>query len=276
MKLRGKGVALAGFMGLFLLSCFDPPEYSNIPTIEYESVSFVDVANSSDPDSLIVVVRFMDGDGDLGLDANYPGDTMCPVHPITFFDTIRTSTVGYYYYPNKTARVCLPPVPADELPDVGFVTYETFRTDRYGWRPKLSVDTLPPFTKPFNCVNWEIRSVGGQIDTFYVERNPYHNNIIVQFMVKNANGSFTEFDWTKEFAYPQCGITFNGRFPILSKDLSRAAALDGKIRYGMASTGFTILFSIKTLKLRVTILDRSLNVSNTVETPEFTLQQIKK
>lgn len=252
-------MALAGMMGLFMLSCFDPPEYSNIPAIEYESVSFIDVKNTSDPDSLIIVVRFKDGDGDLGLDANAGEDTLYPYQVRTFFDTSRFSPVGYYY----------------PIPDVGFITYETYRTDRYGWKPKLSVDTLPPFSKPFNCVNWEIRSVDGVIDTFYFERNPYHHNIKVEFLVL-TNGVFVPFDWTKEFAYPQCGITFDGRFPILSKDLSRPAALDGKIRYGMASTGFNVLFSIKTLKLRVTILDRSLNPSNTVETDAFTLQQIKK
>lgn len=253
-------MAWAGFLALFLLSCFDPPEYSNIPAIEYESVSFVDVTNVSDPDSLILVVRFKDGDGDMGLDANNPNDTLFPFQSRTFFDTIRNSNVGYYF----------------PFVDGGFITYQTYRTDRYGWKPKLKYDTLPPFSKPYNCVNWEILSIENQVDTFYFERNPNHYNIQVDFLVKNPNGTFTEFDWTKEFAYPQCGITFDGRFPVLSKDLSRSAALDGKIRYGMASTGFNILFSIKTLKLRVTVYDRALNNSNTVETPEFTLQQIKK
>lgn len=257
---------------MFLLSCFDPPEYSNIPAIEYESVSFVDVTNVSDPDSLILVVRFKDGDGDMGLDANFFGDTLVPYHSRTFYDTVRDFTMPYYC----PTPDCWMGDPFFQPEEVTFITYKTYRTDRYGWKPKLLVDTLPPFTKPYDCVNWEISTVDGKVDTFYFERNPFHNNIWVEFMVKNPDGTFKEFDWTKEFAYPQCGITFDGRFPILSKDLSRSAALDGKIRYGMASTGFNILFSIKTLKLRVTVYDRALNNSNTVETPEFTLQQIKK
>jgi hypothetical protein len=253
MKRAGTGLAFTGFIALFLLSCFDPPEYSNIPTIEFEDVTFVDVSNTSDPDSLILIVQFKDGDGDLGLDANDPNDTLFPFQSRTFFDTIPNSQLGYYF-------------PGG--PDNIYITYRTKRTNP-------NYDTLPPFSKPYNCVNWEILNINNQVDTFYFQRNPYHYNITVDYLVKNADGTFTEFDWTKEFSYPQCGITFDGRFPILSRDLSRSAALDGKIRYGMASTGFNILFSIKTLKLRITIFDRALNRSNTVETPEFTLQQIR-
>ena len=249
-------MAYAGFIALFLVSCFDPPEYSSIPSIEFEKVSFIDVSNTSDPDSLIIVIRFKDGDGNLGLDANDPQDTLYPFQSRTFFDTIPNSPIGYYY-------------PFDpRFPDLVYLTYSSRRTNP-------NYDTLPPFAKPYNCVNWEILRINNKVDTFYFQRNPYHNNINVDFLVKNNDGSFTEFDWTKEFAYPQCGITFDGRFPVLSRDLSRNAALDGKIRYGMASTGFNVLFSIKTLKLRITIFDRSLNRSNTVETPEFTLQQIR-
>lgn len=252
MKRLGTGFAFMGFMALFLLSCFDPPEYSNIPAIEFEKVTFVDVANTSDPDSLIIIIPFKDGDGDLGLDANDPTDTLFPFQSRTFFDTIPGSQLGYYFPRGENI----------------YITYRTKRTNP-------NYDTLPPFSKPYNCVNWEILQVNNQIDTFYFQRNPYHYNINVDFLVKNSDGTFTEFDWTKEFSYPQCGITFDGRFPILSRDLSRSAALDGKIRYGMASTGFNVLFNVKPIKLRVTIFDRALNRSNTVETPEFTLQQIR-
>lgn len=260
MKSLGNRVALVILSTLFLASCFKPPEYSNTPVIEFESVSFVDVSNPSDPDSLILVVRFKDGDGDLGLDARDPNDTLYPYQSRTFFDTIRSSNAGFYF-PFK---------------DFTFITYKSYRTDRYGWKPKLKYDTLPPFAKPYNCVNWDILTIDNKVDTFYFERNPDHFNINVDYLVQQNDGTFKEFDWTKEFAFPQCGITFDGRFPVLSKDLSRASALDGKIRYSMVSTGFLILFSTKPLKMRVTILDRKLNVSNTVTTEPFTLQQIKK
>ncbi len=260
MKSPGNWAVLSGALTLLLASCFDPPQYSPVPTIEFESISFTDVPNPSDPDSLILTIRFKDGDGDMGLDANDPTDTLYPYQNRTFFDTIKTSNAGYYF----------------PLKDVKFITYETWRTQRYGWKEKkLAYDTLPEFKNPYNCVNWQILTIDNKIDTFYFELNRDHHNIFVEFLVKNNDGSFSEFNWTEEFAYPQCGITFDGRFPILSKDLSRKSALDGKIRYGMPSTGFLILFSIKTLKLRITIQDRTLNKSNTIETPEFTLQQIK-
>jgi hypothetical protein len=40
------------------------------------------------------------------------------------------------------------------------------------------------------------------------------------------------------------------------------------------STGFQAIFGQKTLKLQVTIYDRALNTSNTIETPEFRLEEI--
>ncbi len=252
MKSLGNWVVLAFGLTILLASCFDPPVYSPTPTIEFESVAFKDVADASEFDSLILTIQFKDGDGDMGLDENDPSDTLYPYQSRTFFDTIPGSNIGYYY-------------PYSDGP---FITYKTKRTN-------INYDTLPAFVKPYNCVNWEILTIGTKIDTFYYQRNINHYNIFVEFLVKNNDGTFTEFDWTKEFAYPQCGITFDGRFPVLSKDLSQNAALDGRIRYGMTSRGFLILFSIKTLKLRVTIQDRTLRKSNTIETPEFTLQQIK-
>ena len=97
MNERGKRWVFGAAMAVILASCFDPPEYSNTPAIEFESVSFVDVSSPSDPDSLILAVRFKDGDGDLGLDANDPLDTLYPYQNRTFFDTIHNSNLGYYY-----------------------------------------------------------------------------------------------------------------------------------------------------------------------------------
>ena len=151
-----------------------------------------------------------------------------------------------------------------KFPDGTFITYKTKRT-------KPGYDTLPAFVKPYNCINWEVRTLNTKVDTFYFKLNPNHYNIFVDFFVQNTDGTFKEFDWQKEFTYPNCGIPFDGRFPRLSKDLTQKTPLDGTIHYSMKSTGFLILFSIKTLKLKVTIQDRSLNKSNTIETPLFTL-----
>ncbi|MEQ9413763.1 MAG: hypothetical protein RIF39_08025, partial [Cyclobacteriaceae bacterium] len=88
----------------------------------------------------------------------------------------------------------------------------------------------------------------------------------VDFLVKQNDGSFQEFDWRTEFC-----TTYDGRFPILAKnsDLSLKNSIEGTLRYAMLSTGFKLQFSIKTLKLRIMIQDRLLNKSNVIETPEF-------
>ncbi len=238
MKSLGKWMAIIALGVVLLAACFEPPQYAIIPTIEFDKIIFKDIANSSEPDSLILTITFKDGDGDLGID---PSETNPPFN-------------DKYYL---------------RFPDGSYVTYATKRTD-----PRF--DTLPAFVHPYNCINWEVKTVNSKLDTFYIQLNPDHYNIFVKYFVKNNDGSFKEFDWQKEFFYPNCGIPFHGRFPILSKDLGRKTPLDGSIRYGMASTGFLILFSIKTLKLEVVIQDRMFHKSDTITTPEFTLLSIKQ
>ena len=117
------------------------------------------------------------------------------------------------------------------------------------------VDSFPR-TKP---LHYQIR------DTLYYTTNPNHYNIEVDFLVKDptAPGGFREFDWREEYC-----TTFDGRFPVFS---DKQSSIDGILRYSMTSLGFTSVFSIKTLKLRVSIKDRALHTSNVIETPEFTL-----
>jgi hypothetical protein len=234
-------------LGLFAIiltgagACFNPPDFPVTPQIEFESIRYKEVGTGSDAkfDSLILTVSFKDGDGNLGLAAD---ETGCVSEDICYNNK--------FYF--------------KKISNGQFVTYKDKRTN-----PDFS--TYPAFVKPFNCTNWEVRTDKGVTDTLYFELNPNHYNIEVDFLVKNGDGSFTEFDWRTEFDYPNCGGTFDGRFPVLYKD-EPGSPLEGKIRYGMVSPGFKALFSIKTLKLRVQIKDRALNKSNIVETAEFTLQ----
>jgi hypothetical protein len=76
-----------------------------------------------------------------------------------------------------------------------------------------------------------------------------------------------EFDWFEEFC-----IDFNGRFPVLT---NQEGPLEGTIRYAMPNSSFLALFSVKTLRLKVSIRDRALNLSEEVTTPQFTLDGIK-
>ncbi len=241
MKLRSIGFVVFGLGALLLASCFQPPEYSPVPTIEYDNIIFKDVSDPSLADSLIVSVRFKDGDGDMGLSASISADNAIPYN-------------NKYYF---------------QFSDRTFVTYKTKRTNP-------NYDTLPKFVTPYNCINWEITTINNKTDTIYFQLNPDHNNIFIHYLIKNTDGTFKEFDWQKEFVFPNCGLSYDGRFPRLFKQPYVKTPMEGTIRYGMPSVGFLILFSIKTLKLRIIIQDRALHKSNIIETPEFTLQSIKK
>ena len=233
-----KHLLWVGILTVLTGACFNAPEFPIVPEIEYQNITFKPKGTGAF-DSLILLISFKDGDGDLGLAAE---ETGCVNEDICY-------NSKFYFVKS----------------DDSLVTYEDKRTN-----PAFSA--LPDFTNPFNCINWEIRRNANNVvqDTVYFELNPDHHNIEVDFLVKNPDGSFTEFDWTKEFFYPNCGVTFDGRFPILYEDRP-GSPLEGTIRYGMGSSGFRILFSLKTIKLRVQIKDRALHRSNIIETPEFTL-----
>ena len=230
-----RGFTLFAIILTGVSACFNPPEFPVEPQIEFESIQYKEYGTGFDTefDSLILTISFKDGDGDLGLD---PAENDEPYNNKFYF------IAGGQY-----------------------ITYKTKRTNP-------NYDTLPAFVKPYNCINWEIYKENNITkDTLYFQLNPDYYNITIEFLVKNSDGTFTEFNWQEAFNYPFCGGTFDGRFPILFKD-KPGAPLEGIIRYGMGSTGFKVFFSTKTLKLRVQIKDRALNRSNFVETNEFTLQ----
>lgn len=227
------------FVSLSLLyGCFSPPEFPNEPIINFEDIGFVR-GDQVTLDSLILTIYFTDGDGDLGLS---PNEISPPYNDLFAFN--RDDGSGR------------------------FITY----TERFTppW------DTLPAYEFPYNCLNYLTPQEHGieeyVNDTIYVQANEDHFNIFIEYFVK-VNGQFTEFDWETAFE-PQCTDSYNGRFPVLG-DLSGNRPLEGKLRYGMTSAGFSLLFRNDTLKLRVRIKDRALNDSNIIETPEFVLGQIE-
>ncbi len=151
-----------------------------------------------------------------------------------------------WYYPN--------------INGTSLVTYADRNTAEY--------DTLPPYEFPYYCTNYSIE----ESDTFYITQNPNHFNIFVDFYVKK-NGQWNLYDWVTAFP-PQCGESYNGRFPILN-ETGADRPLEGSLKYKMAGLGFELIFKRDTLKLEITIQDRALNKSNTVETPEFVIKDIK-
>lgn len=65
MRMSAKWYIAAGVGLLFLASCIKPPEYSEVPYLEFSEInktSFVEY----DPDSLKLTIYFEDGDGDIG------------------------------------------------------------------------------------------------------------------------------------------------------------------------------------------------------------------
>jgi len=231
MKLNIHVISIVSLVALS--ACYTPPEFPIEPSIEYSNIIFKDIENL--PDSLILTIKFRDGNGDLGLSTN---EKEVPYNPV-------------WYIPK---------------PDGSLVTY----SDRF----LPAYDTLPPYEFPYTCQNYILNSEAknGEYadDTLYYQQNSDHWNIFVKFFVKK-NGTYTEFDWEIAFD-PQCSDNFNGRFPILS-DLTNSP-LEGKLRYGLTSSGFNFLFRNDTLKLEVYIKDRALNISNFIETPDFTLKSI--
>jgi hypothetical protein len=246
---------LVGMVVLAVLfnACFTAPEFADVPEISYNSLQFADVAEPGRADTLILKVDFKDGDGDLGLDANY--DVGYPYNDKFYF------RLDGYKFPNAH--------------DDGSAI-DTSVWIHYTSRTVPGLDTLPLYIPPYKCENWEVfNNTNGQPrDTVYFQQNPNHFNFFVDILVQQPDKSFKVFDWATELP-DNCDFAgFNGRFPILSKDISVRSTQEGTIRYKMTSAGWTFFFSIEVLKLRVHIQDRALHISNTIETPEFQLSAI--
>jgi hypothetical protein len=280
-----KGLLLFGILVLTVGACFDPPEFGLTPEIEYENIYFREAKGVGEKDSLVLTISFRDGNGDLGLsstqidepynDENFylaNNGTITPIGKITKYlnlpqflsippgatgklVSVRTSDDPEY------TSVVLPYIDATTS-----CTYYTY-TEAY-----VSEGDIGIFDDTYNIDT--VLMVQGfpkvyvLLDTFYYQRNPDYANIDVEFWIKEGGG-YQLFDWEKEF----CTISFNQRFPVLTE---KTGPLEGDLQYAMVTSGIKSLFSIKTMKLRIRIRDRSLNVSNVIETPEFTLEKIRK
>ncbi|HYG19734.1 MAG TPA: hypothetical protein VD816_12440 [Ohtaekwangia sp.] len=280
-----KGVGLFAIVAIVISSCFNPPEFAIEPHIEFESIYFGDHPDDSEQDSLVLAIKFKDGDGDLGLDANNPEHNEFPFNSDNFYlaKDGEIKPVGFSRHWTDIPYYFIDP---DGI-EGKLVTYKMRRTPAYSFLPEFTscsyladtaifvdqrdvaiidpslqsvVDTLIS-SNPENPPIYVLR------DTFYLQSNPNYNNITVDFLLKDPNGTtFSLFDWGG------CESPYYGRFPVLSdKD---GSPLDGVLRYSIKSSGLKILFLTKTLKLRIQIKDRGLHTSNVIETPEFTLLDI--
>ncbi len=254
---------IRNFIGCLILmwvvgACLKQPENSVIPAIQLLSIDFKHEFPAA-ADTLIVTLKFTDGDGDLGLNSDdsviFTSDTeyVDITTPYYFvYDTLKNS-VWYYTHSNNA-----------KLPSgykyVNYASKRLIHTDPF--------DTLPD---AINCKNWEYRS--NPADTLYIQHNPYAYNFFMDIYEKNPDGTYTLFDPATYFtSLEQCSSNvFDGRFPIMSSDLGKKSSLDGNITYKYQSAALFLIFRTKTLKLKVHILDRAFHASNVVESDDFTI-----
>lgn len=287
-----RSAILLSFLALSLNSCFEEPNFPTTPEIVFNDIFLQVTPSITEADTLVLLIDFKDGNGDLGLGSETDIDTSDPYHPFTYYQKdgngglqpVPTFKVGQY--------TVLNPPTTDKM-----ITNRTRNETGYGSLPAYDM-SLDPGCQPYVVEDLLVSDrrkevlentdvifdtleaqevINGVIvrtpyyhfrDTLYAIPNDNHYNITIDFLVKNNDGTFTKFDWTS-----LCE-NYDGRFPVLSYD--EPQPLEGTIRYKMQSNGWLPLFSIKTMKLRIYIKDRALNKSNVIETPEFTMDKIRR
>ncbi len=232
-----KPLALILLIFSIVISCdSDEHEISTIPKIEFKSLEYID---GNRVDTFKLKILFQDGDFDLGFGF---AEIDSPFHAYT-----------YYFMDN----------------DIIKSTYDqnTPNLIKIG-----ASDTLPEFSCNFyNIVDK---------DTVYAKPNPFHYNIFVDFYLKE-NGQLSEFDF-REFL--SCSSGYNSRFPEISSarntnnpvsegpfNIIINSSTSGELTYNMTAVSplFQALLDGGPVKLKVKISDRSLNLSNEIETDEI-------
>lgn len=254
---------------LSLSSCFNSPDFPSTPKIEFENVIFKEAASPINSDSLVITIKFEDGDGDIGLDFSFTEDKFRPG--------------GFVAIAEGSSEV---------------VTLDDFGKPGFEWLSAY------PYEFPFECANWiegptsdldlcalasinecasfitnsGLNVVNNNIqDTVFYLPNPNFNNYTLTFLEKNSEGEFVEYDFENNPNIREpCAIDLSDRIPPLSDDKDEEFPSEGRIRFAFAFFGMATIFGEDTeLKLRVQIKDRALNESNEAESGVFTLESIR-
>ncbi len=254
-------------ISLLFASCFESPEFPSTPKIKFKDIYFGLAPTPDRQDSIVVELDFEDGDGDLGLGAEFRNE---PFHEYDLFLTDGTSittSVRNVYAPGPSQFAFL------DIPDDA-----TGKLARYGDQP----------SKPDNCDNykdlqvyiedadqWVFDNTYTATDQgnywlvsgrFLVENNPYNKNLHVVFF-RRVDDRFVKYTW------PDCQ-TFDGRFTTLADE---PRPLSGTIRYTMSSFGFQAVMGDPTTEwqMKFVVFDRAGHKSDTVST-QFYLRDITK
>lgn len=291
-------VLLAGSIS----SCFREPEFSSIPSVSNLRLEFYEVED--DIDSLVLTFDFKDGDGNLGLGptgANLPipDDESAPFHSNTYYledgsgDLIPVVTRKLFDNPpyNEINVIEIPPGASGLL-----VTNRTRNKPNYGYLEPYLPNTN--ICQPYRNGRFMVLEDDNILDTdveiievveltdkripegeenrrrrfvviediLYTQPNLLHNNFIVQIFQRKTS-EFEEFDWYENFC-----VNLGGRIPRLKPS---GNPLEGTLRYVIPSDNFVSEFGSIPLQIKIRLVDRSLNESNTLRSPEFTLDRIR-
>lgn len=233
-------ISLAGFL-IFMSGCFDPPEFSDVPEIQYKGLRFAQVEGALD--TLELSFEFQDGNGDIGLDSD---EVLPPYHSL---NEIRDSDDSLVFFGNPQG--VRPPL---------------FSVNPFDPREReiFSETYNPP---PYNTRDWFIREAFG--DTVMVTENEFGKNIRID-LLRKVGGQYTLIN-------DELFEDFDSRIPIFDREnLIQQRALSGTINYAMQSQAFPIIFRNDTIKLRFFIYDRAQNKSNVEETPDFVLGDLPR
>jgi len=279
------------FLSVVLAGCFKPPEYPIEPQISFMRLHLTDTA------SLVLTFHVRDGDGDIGLRSESEDyrDLLEPYHPFGVvvssdnFVTLSDGLTGPY---GLTPAVRLPTTyrlykgrNASGIQVFEFKTVQVLYAA--GDEIFYSNDDLRPLE--YDCNSYEIVSfyeveqevvndlvvneeLVEEIDTIFIERNPFHFNIFIELQLKDGD-EYVPFD------LDECDPGYTARFPIFKKS-NIGRPLDGSISYAF----FSVLFQdpasspllTETMRLRFYIYDRALNQSNEVITPDFKLLDLRQ
>lgn len=271
----------------FSISCDSDesePAYPAVPFIESSQLDFVPGAltGQSRTDTIKLTFKFRDGDFDLGL---MQTDIDSPYHRVNFFlenSGVLSKMVTKKVY--EDVKPLLSPRQSGKL-----ATYRHLKNEmlsppalnlcvNYLYEQELFISSVHQSVVDEESIA-EILTKSGRpdifrlADTVLIEHNRHHHNILITYLVEQPDGSFSPFDFQKQYC-----STFDGRFPYLVGTWSaptikygpfsvrRYSKQRGQMIYSMMSVGFRPLFGGKRIKVRFSIKDRALNESNVLET----------
>ncbi len=232
---------------LFFTSCFDQPELSDVPYIEFKRLTYHELDVGTD--SLVLTFSIEDGDGNVGL---FPEDDYVPYHPYNVIIDNRDSIVRL----------------------VGEFEPPYYSVDPNNNRALFSeVDNRPPYSCEFYLDLGEEAENSGDRAAF-IQQNPFHNNLNIDIL-KKISGEYEKVDYAAYIGTDDCSSSsFSARIPVFDED-NLGRTMKGEISYTMLSEGHKYVLSRDTFKVRFSLYDRELNLSNVVETPDLTLPQVQ-